>query len=450
MSLSGELSQWVLDRYRCELTPENLAHTLRHVGDFAAIAIAARESSPLARQVRHGLEAQGSEPSTSAKAFILSAYAHILDFDDVYDLGRVHPSSVIVPAALAACSLKPVRYSELLKAISAGSELLCRLALAWKPLGTGPGSDWFLTQLFGYFAGAATAGLILGLDRQQMQAALGLAYMQAAGGKEAGFGTNSNARAIYPAFAAMGGVRSVLLARSGLVGPPSALDGLAGFFPLYFGGQLTSQQRAILLDDTAEVWPETQMKPWPSCRHSHPFVQAASMLHEQCRSWLSPPSRVEIRVNQSAAKLCVPIEERRRPQTLQDAKYSVPFMVAFCLVHGVPTLLNLTAATLEDAAVLAIAAQVVVEPTESDEPGLPHACIAVQAAAGGPRLVFDDPYRSPDPAALLERKIRECLAYAGFPDAEIAAARRLLADDQAKDCGALLELMAVTPQTAQP
>lgn len=448
MNLSAELAQWALDRYRRELTPPNRAHTLRHVSDFAAIAIGAREVSPLARQVRQGLEAHGGESSTPARAFILSAYAHILDFDDVHDVGRVHPSSVIVAVALAACTLRPVRYAELLKAVSTGSEMLCRLAQIWKPLGTGPGSDWFLTQLFGYFAGAATAGLVLGLDRDQMQSALGLAYMQAAGGKEAGFGTGGNARAIYPAFAAMGGMQSALLARSGLVGPPAALDGLAGLFPLYFGSQLDARQRAILLDAGAESWLETQMKPWPSCRHSHPFVLAASILHEACRGWPSPPGQVTVRVNRSAAKLCVPLDERRRPQTLQDAKYSVPFMVAFCLVHGEPTLLNLTEATLEDTAVLAMAANVAIEATGGDEPGLPHACITAQAADGARHAVSDEPYRAPDPEALIERKFRACLAFAGFSEAEILAARGLLGDLEAGDCRPLLDLMAIAPRTA--
>ena len=39
--------------------------------------------------------------------------------------------------------------------------------------------------------------------------------MQAAGGKEPGVGTGSQARAIYPAFSSMGGVQAPFLAREG-------------------------------------------------------------------------------------------------------------------------------------------------------------------------------------------------------------------------------------------
>jgi 2-methylcitrate dehydratase PrpD len=421
-----------------------MAHTLRHIGDFAAITVAARDTSPLAEKVRVGLMSPDTEPGATGRAFVLSSYAHILDYDDIHDLGRVHPSSVVVAAALAAASLQPVPHARLLRAVSAGSELLCRLGLAWKPQGTGPGSDWFLTQLFGYFAAAATAGLVLDLAHDQLQSALGLAYMQAAGGKEAGFGTGGNARAIYPAFAAMGGVQSVLLARAGLVGPPSSLDGVAGFFPLYFGSMLSQEQRETLLDQDLEAWLDTQMKPWPSCRHSHPFVWAASTLRRRQPRVTNKVARVTVRANQSAYKLCAPIDQRRRPQTLQDAKYSVPFMVAFGLVHGEPNLRNLNEASMVDASVLEMAGRVDVEPTHDDAPGLPHACILLKDEAGAVH-VFDEAYEAPDPEALVDRKIKECLSLAGFDDAEVAAAKALLSGTHDGDCAALLDLLQITP-----
>lgn len=444
MTLSGQLARWLIERSRSSLAPANLAHTRRHVGDFTAIAIAARDTSALAAQVRNAMAANGEGPPT--RAFVLSAYAHILDFDDIHDLGRVHPGSVVVAAALAAASMQPTSHGRLLGAVSAAGELLCRMGLAWKPVGTGPGSDWFLTQLFGYFAGAAAAGLVLGMDEEQLQSALGLAYMQAAGGKEAGFGTGGNARAIYPAFAAMGGVQAALLARAGVVGPPASLDGLAGFFRLYLGMPLSREQTALLLDDGVEAWPETHIKPWPSCRHSHPFVRAASALQQELRQAGRTPASVTVRVNQSAAKLCEPLAQRRRPQTLQDAKYSVPFMVAFCLVHGEPTLLNLGESTLGDEAVLAMASRVEVELSHDDAPGLPHARITVLDDQGRTR-VFDAPYQAPAPSTVFERKFHDCLAFAGFDDAGVRSARTLLDAGPDYGCDALVALLALAPRS---
>lgn len=63
---------------------------------------------------------------------------------------------------------------------------MCRLGCMFQPRGSGPGSDWFLTQLFGYFGAALSAGLVLRLDASQLVSGLGFAYMQMAGGKEGG------------------------------------------------------------------------------------------------------------------------------------------------------------------------------------------------------------------------------------------------------------------------
>jgi 2-methylcitrate dehydratase PrpD len=256
------------------------------------------------------------------------------------------------------------------------------------------------------------ASLVLRLDSGQTRSALGLAYMQAAGGKEAGVGAGGTARAIYPAFAAMGGVQAALLARSGIEGPPTALDGDAGFFRLYFGRPLDAEQTARLLDPQGSAWAESQFKPWPCCRHSHPYIFAAQAL----RPGLDPRgvSRIIARVNRSAAKLCMPIDERRRPRTLQDAKYSIPFMIAFALVHDEISLQTLDASALEDARVLAMAERVFVEETGQDEPGLPHASITVHGTASVESRTFDAPFHAPQTKQVLEAKFRSCLAYAGW------------------------------------
>src|SRR5690606_41201891 len=108
--------------------------------------------------------------------------------------------------------------------------------------------------------------LVLKLSDAQMVSGIGLACMQAAGSKEAGFGTGSTARAVYPAFAAMGGVQAALMARAGMDGPAGGLDGTAGLFKVYLGSQLTGAQRELLLDTGTWHWLETDIKPWPGAR----------------------------------------------------------------------------------------------------------------------------------------------------------------------------------------
>lgn len=438
MSLARTLASAFLRR-RAALPDAMRRSSCLRIADSAGIALAAAASGDTAAQVLSALAAGSAGGSCgifgherretpAAAAFANSALVHVLDFDDIHDAARLHPTTVTLPAALAAAQLAGASGASVVDAVLLGDELMCRLGVACSPTGTGPGSDWFLTQLFGYFGGALAAGLVLGLDEDRLASAFGLAYMQAAGGKQAGFGTGATARAIYPAFAAMGGMQACLLARAGVRGPEGAFDGAAGLFPVYLGAQATTEQRELLLDPEAWHAEAIQLKPWPSCRLSHPYVAAALALRRD--SGGAEPTRIEAHVNASAAKLCRPLAERRRPATLQDAKYSIPWMIAFTLVHGRVDLAGLGQAALADERVLAMAQQVEVLETLPDRPGHPPGRIRMQAADGraweSPHAIERQVDGMDEDGARL--KFDDCLAYAGFaPQHGAALWTRLLA-----------------------
>lgn len=401
MTLTRRVARQALER-RSRIPVDVAAKVRLHVADAIGIALAGRRESPLA--------SQPAESFAPALAFRYAALMHVLDYDDIHDAARLHPTTVTLSAALAAAQTCGASLAEVRTAVALGNELMCRMGLMWKPSGSGPGSDWFLTQLVGYFAAALSAGLVMGFDEDTLVSALGIAYMQAAGGKEAGFGVGSNARSIYPAFAAMGGVQAALLARGGIDGPATAFEGAAGLFHIYFGGQPDGEALELLTDPETWHFRATEVKPWPCCRLSHPYVAAAFALRERLPD--APISRVVAHVNASAAKLCRPIESRRIPRTLQDAKYSIPFMTAFALVHGRADLAVLNPAAVDDRAVLALAKLVHIEESLADNPGHPPAVVVVEA--GGKK--FESPVGRPPvlDEAGIRAKFEECAASAGL------------------------------------
>ncbi len=450
MSLARRLVRASLQR-RAAL-PDAVRHASRlRIADSVGIGLAAAAQDDIGTQIVAAL-AEGSaggacgilgrsrREAPAAAAFANSALMHVLDFDDIHDAARLHPTTVTLAAALAAAQLTGASGASVTDAVLLGDELMCRLGVACSPTGTGPGSDWFLTQLFGYFGGALTAGLVLDLDEDTLVSALGLAYMQAAGGKQAGFGTGATARAVYPAFAAQGGVLACLLARAGLRGPDGAFDGVAGLFPVYLGSQPTAAQLELLL--AAEPWHASaiELKPWPSCRLSHPYVAAALALRRD--SGNVDPVAVQAHVNASAAKLCRPLAERQRPATLQDAKYSIPWMIAFTLVRGRVALGELGPASLVDEQVLAVARRVEVLETLPDRPGHPPARVTLRAADG---RVWESPAgieREVDGMSEddVRRKFDDCLAFAGrTPQQSAALWSRLLALTAEPDVDFLFE-----------
>jgi 2-methylcitrate dehydratase PrpD len=407
--------------------PERIVRkTWLHILDNLAV-MAAATRSPLAQFTATALDAGGSGGAArvmggrtglppAMAAFGNAALAHIMDFDDIHDIAKIHPTSVTLPSALAAAELVPASGRDIIDAVALGNELTCRLGLLLSPTGKGPGADWFLSQLFGYAGGCLAAGLVLGLSEDEMVAALGIAYMQTAGGKEPAFATGADTRGIYTGFAAQGAVQSALLARAGFTGPASAFEGKAGLFPLYFGIALSEDDKSGLLESGRWSWEAANIKPYPCCRSSHPYVAVALDLHRKIAG--RRIDRVRIAVNDRASFLCRPLEHRRRPQTLADAKYSIPYMVAFALVHGEVTLTTLVDESLTDQAVWEIADRLEIEVTLPDQRGLAPAEISVEFTDGSSvcarfsgRLDVDDDD--------LRAKFISCLAYAGHSNAKV-------------------------------
>lgn len=393
----------------------------RHIADAVAIGLAATRCQPLAQQLLDAMAAgshgggcgvlgSAARQAPGLAAFTNAALIHTLDFDDIHDAARLHPTAVTLPAALAAADLVAAPAARVVDAVLLGNELLCRLGVMYSPMGSGPGADWFLTQLFGYLGAGLSAALVLGLDEDQIVSTLGLAYMQAAGGKEAGFGVGATGRSIYPAFAAMGGVTAALLSRAGVRGPESALDGAASLFRVYLGAAPDSAQLALLLAPEGWQFAATQLKPWPSCRLSHPYVAAALDLRAQLRG--AGIERMRVAVNASAAKLCAPLADRRRPRTLQDAKYSVPYMTAFALVHGAVDLDNLHLDALADPRVLAVADRIDIAETLPDQPGHPPAVIDAVASDGRTLRATAGDFGLDGEG--VRAKFHACLAHAGL------------------------------------
>lgn len=420
ISLSAELAHALLQTYRAGVPESMRTKTRLHIADAMGIGLAARDTE-LARQViaaqrlgagdgRHGLIG-GGQASALAAAFVNAALIHIQDYDDIHDAGRLHPSACVIPAVLAAAALRDVNDEAVIDAVAIGNELMCRLGMACAPQGEGPGSEWFLTQLFGYLGAAMGAGLVLGLGAPALVSCLGLAYMQLAGGKEAGFSTGATARGIYPAFAAQGGLQAALLAEAGVAGPAGALDGEASMFRLYLAGALSSRQRRTLLDFSVWHAAQVDIKPWPSCRLSHPYVAVALAARENYAH--HPAASVRVAVNASAGRLCRPLAQRRRPRTLQDAKYSIPFMTAYALVHGEPTLSGFAHDVLRDGQVLDVADRIELEDGLPDNPGHPQAVLTlVSGSVVLHRAVFD-PLDLRLDEQRVQAKFVDCLRHAG-------------------------------------
>jgi 2-methylcitrate dehydratase PrpD len=294
----------------------------------------------------------GKVPAQSA-AFVNGVMAHCLDFDDQTPWGA-HPDSTVVPAVLALAERKgKVSGRDLITSVALGQDLFVRLRcnVGWR-------QDWNLSSVVGAFAGAAAAAYIQGLSSEQISHALGIASMQSSGTMQVIFGIGSDLRGMYAGFTAQGAVMSVLLAQKGITGIAELFEGKAGIFNVYFGGKY---DREKMIEGLGKEYLGGSMlyKAWPAVGNVHTYIHATIELMKEHGLKHDDIDQIKVFVGDFHQRMCYPLELRRSPATLVDAKFSLPFCVALAAARGQIRILDFSAEALRDSEVLGIAQKVV-------------------------------------------------------------------------------------------
>jgi 2-methylcitrate dehydratase PrpD len=297
----------------------------------------------------------GRVPADQA-AFANGALAHCLDYDDQTPWGQ-HAASSIVPAVLAVAERRGgVSGRDLIAAVAAGQDLFARLRrhVSWR-------KDWNLSTVLGVFAATAAAGRVQGLSAAQLTNALGIASMQCSGLMEVVAGPGSDLRGLYAGFSARGAVLASSLAARGVSGVPHLFEGRYGFFATYFPD---GYERGPMLAGlgTEFTGSGTLYKPWPSVGTSHSHIHATLQLMAEHGLSVSNLAEIRCGVGDYHALMCTPLEQRRRPATLADAKFSLPFLIAVAAVRGGVGLTDFSPAGLNDPLVQVTAGKVVPVP----------------------------------------------------------------------------------------
>jgi 2-methylcitrate dehydratase PrpD len=236
---------------------------------------------------------------------------HILDYDDTYSPGIVHASACAAPAALVLGAELGATVDAALDAYAAGFEAAAALARASHPQLYEHG--WHPTAVCGTIGAVTAAGRLLGLGESERDGAAALALLRA-GGLRAAFG--SDGKAVQVGMAAAAGVQAARLVAAGVDVP---LGSAAAGFEQAFGG------RWVTPDPGAPAIRENWIKPWPCCLFTHSTIEAVSELGGEQRALTVT---VHPRALEAAAF--------KNARTGLEAKFSIPYLAAFTLIHGPP------------------------------------------------------------------------------------------------------------------
>ncbi|MFJ5698656.1 MmgE/PrpD family protein [Arthrobacter sp. NPDC093139] len=294
----------------------------------------------------------GGRVPAPAAAFANGTLAHGLDYDSQTPWGA-HPDSSLVPALLALGERKgDVTGQELITAVAIGQELFIRLRcnVGWH-------MDWNLSGAVGVYSGVAACGALLGLNAQQIAHAMGIVSLTAGGTMEQIFGIGSDLRGLYAGFIAQSCVNAVLLAQKGMLGMGNLFEGEAGVFKVYFNGEYNREK---MLENLGSEYLSAGMtyKYWPAVGNAHTYIHAAIEMLRENPIKVEDIESVRVYVGNFAQRMTQPLKERKAPDTMMDAKFSLPFTVALALVKGRMNISDFSTDTLKDQQILALADKV--------------------------------------------------------------------------------------------
>jgi 2-methylcitrate dehydratase PrpD len=350
-----------------QLTPATVAITQRSLLDGIGVMLAASglcaEVNPFVELAcvtsapgRASIFGHEAQVSASAAAFANGAMAHALDYEDAFDPAPTHPNASLIPAAVAiAQDVAPVNGETFLTAMAIGCDLTCRLGLS---VGNGlEEGGWYPPPILGAFGAAAAAARLLALTPRQVSDAFSIMLCQTACPGEIKYTTTSPIRAVREAFAAQAAVNAVLLAKRGISGFSKPFEGRGGFFKLFAAGQFDGP---ALMDGLGTRFHGERLsfKPWPCCRGTHAYIQAARELRERFALRWQDIEHVTLTVGSVQRMLCEPIEQKRAPASAIDAKFSLPFSVASALLQPDVTLDSFTPNALIDQDTLILARRI--------------------------------------------------------------------------------------------
>jgi 2-methylcitrate dehydratase PrpD len=242
----------------------------------------------------------------------------------------------VLPAALAVAEQVGASGPAMLDAAAVGIEVTCRLGMAGydEELGN---SVFFergqhATAICGAVGAAVAAGMLRGLDAEALTSVIGIAASMGAGVIEANR-TGGTIKRVHCGWAAHAGVVAADLARHGLTGPPTVLEGRFGFLQAFCGDRVHIER---VTDGLGEEWETLGIffKPYPCNHFTHAGIDAALALRasgvvaEEVRSLtLGVPAPVLRTIAEPAA-------EKARPRSGYHAAFSGPYTVAAALLGG--------------------------------------------------------------------------------------------------------------------
>ncbi len=334
--------------------------------------------------------------------------AHAMDFDLTYMSGQ--SVSSVIPALLAVAEAVGSTPREVIAAFIVACEIAARLVRV-SPQTSALGG-WHATGMVGNIAGGVACAQLLKLPRDKIAEVVGVSVSLASGVSE-NFGTMT--KPLHSGNAARNAVTAAMLGARGFTSSAIALEGKAGYFATFSRALPTD---LLAFDDLGRVHnivePSYKLKRYPCGGLSHASIDAALALRGELGGHVDDIARIEVGVTRNASQRIT----GEYPHSIESAKFSMPYIGAWTVLYGPPSLETFTEKAIEDPRVKALSVKIShhVDPEFADE--LIHAPgrVVVTMKNGEQRekkvWYASGTSQNPMSATQIEAKFRDCAKHA--------------------------------------
>jgi 2-methylcitrate dehydratase PrpD len=267
-----------------------------------------------------------------------SFLSHALYLEDGSRHSGGHPSSVVIPSAMAFGEAQGANGRDLITAVVVGYDIFLRLGRAIYPSTLQRGFQ--STSVTGAIAAAAAAAHLLRHDAAMARNALAIAAMLGVGLIEAS--TSSSSQPLQVARSCEGGALAALFAARGAVGAGRIIED--GFLKAFTDVAPTTDPLTGLGRDFRIL--ETYMKMHGGCRGNHAPVDAVLALHAEHGFAPSDIASLHIAIDSMTDRIAI-----HDPADGTQAQYCVAFAVAVALLNGDASIAQYTDSMLRSAPV---------------------------------------------------------------------------------------------------
>jgi len=367
-----------LIRFCSELSFEKLPDDVKHkaklcVLDYVANIYGSLELDAVRSVVDFVRSLGGPEAATALgcgfrtglqnAAFINGTTAEAIEAQDGLRFGGNHPVSAVIPAAIAIAESRDLPGIRLIEAVVAGYEVAGRAAAAVHPFHTLSG--FLPTGTCGTLGTAVAVSRLMGHGYDTMLNAIGISgYILPLSMAEQLMG-GYTVKIVQGGQAASAGIMAAGLADRGITGSPFVLEGTAlkgGFTQITVKQEPKPERITGRLGEHYSIM-DIYFKPYTACRHTHGAAQATLELVKETNIKTEDIESIAVftyAIGALAVGKGVP-----ENGSFVSAQFSIPYVVAACLLDGTLGPGQLTERRIADPAVIALSKKVTVQPEEA-------------------------------------------------------------------------------------